>query len=72
VLSEIKALRKVVPVPMETHDERLSTVTAEDQLRHGGVRGRRKRDVVDQVAAAVILQSWIQARGGLPSAPRSH
>ena len=61
VLSEIKALRKVVAVPIATHDERLTTVTAEEQLRRGGVRGPRQRDVVDQVAAAVILQSWIEA-----------
>ena len=61
VLSEIKALRKVVGVPIETHDERLTTVTAEDHLRTGGVRGPKQRDVVDQVAAAVILQSWIDA-----------
>jgi putative Holliday junction resolvase len=61
MLSEVKALRKVLPVPVVTHDERLSTVTAEDHLRASGVTGPRQRDVVDQVAAAVILQAWIDA-----------
>jgi len=60
VLSEVKALRGALRVPVETHDERLSTVTAHDRLRQGGVRGSKQRDVVDQVAAAVILQSWIE------------
>lgn len=67
VRSEIKALRQVVGVPVVAHDERLTTVTAEEQLRTGGVRGARRRDVVDQVAAAVILQSWIDSQGGQPT-----
>ena len=67
VLSELKALRKVVDVPVVAHDERLTTVTAEAHLDVGGVRGSRRRDVVDQVAAAVILQSWID---GAPEPPR--
>jgi putative Holliday junction resolvase len=61
VLSEVKALRKVIAVPIEAWDERLSTVTAEQQLTAGGVRGPRRREVVDQLAAAVILQAWIDA-----------
>ncbi|MEL6985603.1 MAG: Holliday junction resolvase RuvX [Actinomycetota bacterium] len=64
VLSEVKALRRLLDVPVETHDERLSTVTAEAQLADGGVRGRQRRDVVDQVAAAVILQSWLDSGAG--------
>ncbi len=60
--SEIKALRRSLSVPVESHDERLTTVTAEDGLARGGVRGRKRRQVVDQVAAAVILQSWIDAQ----------
>jgi putative Holliday junction resolvase len=53
----------VVGVPVETHDERLTTVTAERRLAERGVRGRRRRAVVDKAAAAVILQSWLDARG---------
>lgn len=62
VLSEVKALRRLLDVPVESHDERLSTVTAEANLDRGGVRGRRRRDVVDQLAAAVILQAWLDHR----------
>jgi putative Holliday junction resolvase len=59
---EARALATVVAVPVETYDERLTTVTAERALAEGGVRGRARRQVVDKVAAAVILQSWLDAR----------
>ncbi len=80
VLSEVKALRRRLAVPVETHDERLSTVTAEAQLDHGGVRGTRRRDVVDQLAAAVILEAWLASRpdasdpggGGSPTGSSGH
>ena len=60
--SEAMALATVVKVPVETHDERLTTVTAEQYLAERGVRGPARRAVVDQVAAAVILQSWLDHR----------
>ncbi len=59
VNSEVRALRRNLSVPVETHDERLTTVTAEDHLASGGVRGRKRREVVDQVAASIILQAWL-------------
>ncbi|OLT33048.1 Holliday junction DNA helicase RuvA [Actinomadura sp. CNU-125] len=43
------------------YDERLTTVTAESGLRAGGVRGRDRRRVVDQAAAAVLLQAALDA-----------
>jgi putative holliday junction resolvase len=43
-------------------DERLSTVAAERALVGGGVRRRARREVVDQVAASVFLQTWLDAR----------
>ncbi|REE94659.1 Holliday junction resolvase RuvX [Thermomonospora umbrina] len=39
------------------YDERLTTVTAETGLRQSGVRGRARRQVVDQAAAVVLLQA---------------
>jgi len=60
---EAATLATVVGVPVETHDERLTTVTAERRLAERGVRGKRRRAVVDKAAAAVILQSWLDARG---------
>lgn len=49
-------------LPVEAHDERLTTVTAERLLAAGGVRGPARRRQVDKVAAAVILQSWLDGR----------
>ena len=47
------------PVKVETHDERLTTVTAQRSLATGGVRAKDRRSKVDKVAAAVMLQSWL-------------
>ena len=62
VNSEIKALRKrlhPLGVAVVSHDERNSTTSAAHSLMASGVDSRKGRSVVDQVAAAVILQSWI-------------
>jgi putative Holliday junction resolvase len=55
--------KRVAPVPVRLADERLTTVTASRMLSERGVRGRKQRAVVDQVAAVQILQSWLDARG---------
>jgi len=54
------------PLAVETYDERLTTVTAQRSLATGGVRAKDRRAVVDKVAAAVMLQSWLdgQPRSG--------
>jgi len=62
VLAEVEQLRAALPVPVETWDERLSTVTAERSLMEQQMRAQARRRVVDKVAAAVILQSWLDAR----------
>ena len=65
------------PVPVSLCDERLSTVTAEGQLRAQGRKGRKRRAVVDQAAAVVILQGALERerqtgrRAGEPVAPGS-
>ncbi len=51
--------RAVQPVPVRLSDERMSTVVASRRLSERGVRGRRHRAVVDQVAAVEILQGWL-------------
>lgn len=48
---------RIAPVPVRLVDERMSTMAAEGQLRESGRPGRKKRAVIDQVAATVILQS---------------
>lgn len=62
-ITEAEILASVVGVPVETIDERLTTVTAERILMELGKRGRARRQIVDKVAAAVILQSWLDGRG---------
>lgn len=43
-------------------DERLTTVAAERQLRDSGLRGEKKRSLIDQAAATVLLQSYLDAQ----------
>jgi putative pre-16S rRNA nuclease len=57
-----EAIRALLTVPVTLQDERLSTVEAERSLRDAGMRGARRRSVVDAVAAQVILQSWLDGR----------
>ncbi len=59
------ALAQQLPLPQEFWDERLSSRAAELALREGGVRGRRQRQAVDKVAAALILQGWLETQSGL-------
>jgi putative Holliday junction resolvase len=53
--------RRVAPVPVRLVDERLSTVGAHRALHEAGLRGRRHRKVVDQVAAVLVLQTALDA-----------
>lgn len=61
-MAEARRLRAALEVPVETYDERLTTVTAERALRETDLPGRARREVVDQVAASVMLQSWLENR----------
>jgi putative Holliday junction resolvase len=63
VLAEVDSLRATLPVPVETYDERLTTVTAERSLVEQRMRAEARRQVVDKVAAAVLLQAWLDAAG---------
>ena len=47
---------RLAPVPVRLVDERFTTVIAHDALRRGGRSSRARRPVVDQAAAALILQ----------------
>lgn len=67
--AEARRLRATLHVPVETYDERLTTVTAERALRETDLSGRARRKVVDQVAAAVMLQSWLDGRAARGEEP---
>ena len=62
--SEAKALGDTLSVPVVLYDERLTTVSAERALMDQNMNARDRRQVVDKVAASVMLQSWLDA--GMP------
>lgn len=62
VLDELDELTAALGVPVVTHDERFTTTTAHQRLAAGGRRSRARREVVDQSAAAVLLQAWLDGR----------
>ncbi len=68
-LAESEELRATLTVPVETYDERLTTVTAERSLREMQMSAGARRRVVDKVAAAVMLQSWLDHRAGAEEPP---
>ena len=57
-------LRPLLPCPLELWDERLSTTAANRALRDSGVRTRQSRGIVDQVAAQMILQGYLDSQPG--------
>lgn len=58
---EANRLASVVGVPVHTHDERLTTKTADAALMQNKMKAQARRRIIDQVAAAVMLQSWLDA-----------
>lgn len=58
-------LGKQIDLPLAFWDERLSTFAAEEALIAADMSRKRRKDVIDKVAAAVILQGFLDfARGG--------
>jgi putative holliday junction resolvase len=64
VMGFAQELANAAGVEIELVDERLTTVEAAQQLRRSGISARDGKSLVDGVAAAVILQSWLDARRG--------
>ena len=67
-LQFVEKLRKGTHIPVETWDERLSTREAERRLLEADVKRMKRRKLVDGVAAAIILQGYLDYRngGGVP------
>ena len=61
-VAEAEALATVVGVPVITFDERRTTVTADRALIEAGIGAQARRRLVDKVAAAVLLQTWLDSR----------
>jgi putative holliday junction resolvase len=61
-LKFVEKLRAILPCPVVTWDERLTTVAAHRALRDAGKKTRDTRSYVDQVAAQMILQGYLDRR----------
>lgn len=57
-----QSLSKATGLPIEYQDERLTTVAAERVLLEADLSRQKRRQVIDQVAAQLILQGWLDAR----------
>lgn len=64
VLELSRALRAAAPATLAVHeqDERFTTAEAQRVLLDAGLSRARRKDVIDQQAAALILQGWLDAR----------
>jgi len=61
-LAEVVALADELSVPVEVWDERFTTVIADGALAASGRKSRDRRSTIDAAAAAVMLQSWLDAQ----------
>ena len=66
---EAEAISVMCSLPVETYDERLTTVTADRTLLEMNLNSSARRKVVDQVAASVMLQAWCDHRLATASSP---
>ena len=55
-------LRAIIPIPVELWDERQTTIAAANILSENGTYGKKRKKVLDSVAATVILESYLAFR----------
>ncbi len=67
VLSLIEELKKFVDLPIITWDERLSTVAAQKALLEADVSRKKRKQVIDKVAALLILQGYLDSQTRMES-----
>jgi putative Holliday junction resolvase len=60
--AEAERLGATTALPVETYDERLTTVTADRSLMERNMKADARRRIIDKVAAAVMLQAWLDGR----------
>ena len=58
----VEKLKQATPVPIRTWDERLTSAQANRVLLQGNVRRDQRKEKVDAVAAAILLQSFLDAQ----------
>jgi putative Holliday junction resolvase len=62
VTDESQAIASATGRPIELFDERMTTVTADRALKEASLSASARRQFVDKVAAAVMLQTWLDRR----------
>ncbi len=67
VLSLVEELKKFVDLPIITWDERLSTVAAQKALLEADVSRKKRKQVIDKVAALLILQGYLDSQTRMES-----
>lgn len=67
----VEVLRRRLKVPVEMFDERLTTREAERTLIAADMSRARRKEIIDQMAAVLILQTWLDARAHAQSGPAS-
>lgn len=55
----VSNIKRQINIPIETWDERLSSVSAEKILIRGNVKRRKRKKVIDQLSAVIILQNYL-------------
>jgi len=60
----VATLNRAVTVPIKTWDERLTSAQANRYLIEGNVRRDKRKEKVDKMAAAILLQSFLDSKGG--------
>lgn len=61
VRAEVAEMERAFAVPIVLHDERFTTATAHASMIERKMTAQQRRQVVDKVAAAVLLQNWLDA-----------
>lgn len=61
---QLQALFEPKGISVVVHDERFTTTTAHANLKERNLNAAKRRNIVDKVAAAVLLQSWLDGEKG--------
>jgi putative Holliday junction resolvase len=62
-------LRRELKLPVELFDERLTTAEAERLMKEAGASRRQRRESADQIAATLILQTYLDQSRSLSATP---
>jgi len=63
VMAFVEKVAKRIGIPVETWDERLTTKSAHDVLIQAGTTRKRRKGIVDKLAAQIMLQNYLDAKG---------